>query len=132
VGNRLVAAGGRQTDYPATFDNLVSRVDVYNFVTGKWETNAPNIPLPRAGTTAVAVGSEVIVIGGETALPGAASNRVDAYDVNSRRWRSLKPLKHGRHGGGAAVLGKQLHVASGNTRQGGGAETTSHEMLKLQ
>jgi len=132
AGNRLVAAGGRQTDYPATFENLVKRVDVFNFSTGKWEAGAPNIPQARAGTMAVSRGSDVIVIGGETSVAGPASNRVDVYNVSTRKWRSMSSLKQARHGGGAAPLGKQLHVASGNTRQGGGAETTHHEMLQLR
>lgn len=132
VGDLLVAAGGRQTDHPNTFGNLVSSVDVFNFATGKWEQNIPNFPVPRAGTVAVSYGPEVIVIGGETAFAGAASKRVDAYNVHTRRWRQLDNLVESRHGGGAAILGHTLHVASGSKNRGGGPEIQSHEILGLR
>ena len=131
IGNKLVAAGGRQTDYPRTFNNLVAKTDVYNFASGRWE-NGKNIPTKRAGAMVVAFGNEAIVIGGETERGGPALTTVEAYNVKSRQWRTLKPLKQSRHSGGAAILGNTLHVVSGNTTQGGGNETQSHEQLKLK
>ncbi|MBX2883073.1 MAG: hypothetical protein KTR32_24180, partial [Granulosicoccus sp.] len=131
VGNRLIAAGGRQTDYPDTFSNLVGRVDVYNFKTEKWESGIPNIPTQRAGAVVAAVGEDVLVIGGETAKAGPAKNTVEAYNVSTRKWRRLNSLRQARHSGGIAQIDNAIHIASGNTRRGGGAETTSHEKLDL-
>ena len=128
VGERLVAAGGRRTTRPNVFANMLGAVDVFDFDTGRWSTGAP-IPTQRAGTMVVSVGPEVIVIGGESAATGDAIAAVEAYDVATRRWRSLPDLGVGRHGGGAAVLGDGIHVASGNTVRGGGRESTAHERL---
>lgn len=132
IGNRLIAAGGRQTAYPDTFSNLVGKVDVYNFKTQKWESDIPNIPTQRAGAVVTAVGDEVLVIGGETAKAGPAKDTVEAYNVLSRKWRSLNSIKQARHSGGIAKIDNAIHLASGNTRRGGGAETTSHEKLDLK
>jgi hypothetical protein len=131
VGDRLIVAAGRRTDHPNTFNDVVRETDVYNFKTGKWETNHPDIPTPTAGAMVVAVANEAIVIGGEIGSSGAALSKVQAYNVVSKKWRTLKPLLDGRHSGGAAVLGKAIHVVSGNTTRGGGNETQSHEKLEL-
>ncbi|MEE9334061.1 MAG: kelch repeat-containing protein [Granulosicoccaceae bacterium] len=131
VGDKLVVAGGRKTDHPNVFNDLVSDTDVYNFKTGKWETNHPDIPTPTAGAMAVQVGNEAVVIGGEVGSSSAALNVVQAYNVVSRKWRTLKPLNTGRHSGGAVVVGNAIHVVSGNTTIGGGNETQSHEKLEF-
>ncbi len=131
VGNKLVLAGGRKTDWPQTFQNLVPEVDVYNFSTGNWE-NAPDIPTKRAGALVVPYGNEAIVIGGEISTGSFALTVVEAYNVQTKTWRLLKPLNLTRHSGGVAILGDEIHVVSGNTKIGGGSETPTHEKLKLQ
>ncbi len=130
VGNKLVVAGGRQTDHPTTFANLVSQVDIYNFSTGTWTSGAP-IPTQRAGAMAVSYGEEIIVIGGEASQGVAALKTVEAYNVTTNKWRTLNSLRTARHSGGAAIVGNAIHVVSGNTTTGGGNETQSHEKLNL-
>ena len=130
ANDKLVVAAGRQTSYPKTFDNVVSVVDVFDFNSRTWSRVA-NIPNPRAGTMTVNVGDEVIVMGGETKGFSLARNKVEAFNVNTGQWRALQPLTQGRHGGGAAVLGSAIHVVSGNTRIGGGYESSSHETVQI-
>lgn len=129
AGNRLVAAGGRESDHPNTFQKTVSRTNVYDFNTGKWSKEA-NIPTARAGTMTVAHGSDVLVIGGESMASGFAHNNVEAYNVHSKKWRKLKSLNTGRHGGAAAFVNGDLHVVTGSERRAAGRESTSHEVLK--
>ncbi len=130
VNNKLVVAAGRQTDWPATFQGLVSGVDIYDFATGVWSSGRV-IPTSRAGALVVAYGDEAIVIGGEIASGGSALGVVGAYNVETNTWRNLQPLNMGRHSGGAAILGDTLHVISGNLTTGGGNETQTHESLEL-
>jgi len=130
VGSKLVAAGGRQTDHPATFANLVANVDVYDFSTGKW-TAGVNIPTKRAGAMTVSYGDEVILIGGEKDSGLPALSTVEAYNVKTNKWRTLDSLNTARHSGGAAIVGGAIHVVSGNLTTGGGNETQVHEKLNL-
>jgi N-acetylneuraminic acid mutarotase len=131
ANGKLVVAAGRQTAYPRTFNNTVAAVDVYDFASRTW-SRAANIPAQRAGTMTVAVGNDVIVMGGEALGDSKARRTVQAFNVNSGQWRNLQPMSQGRHSGGAVVLGNAIHVVSGNTRIGGGSETTSHETLAIQ
>ena len=130
VGNKLVAAGGRQTNHPNFTGNTESEVDVYNFQSGQWVTGFQNIPTPRAGVAAVNYDDEVIVIGGETSQ-AQAHNQVEALNVNTGLWRSLPTLITGRHGHAAGVIGDDLYVSSGNIVSGGGSETSTTERINL-
>ncbi len=130
IDDKLIVAGGRQTDHPDTFANLVTSTDIYDFKTGKW-SRGPNIPTPRAGAMTVGFGDDVVVAGGETERSGAAEKTVQAYNSKTGQWRTLPSLKEGRHSGGAAVLDGIMHVISGNGTRGGGDELSSHEVLNL-
>lgn len=129
VGDQLVVAGGRQSNYPNTFGNTVARTNVYDFAQQRWQT-AANIPTQRAGTMAVGLGSELVVIGGESLASSNAHNAVEAFDIYSRSWRRLNPLPTPRHGGAAAVIHQSIHVVAGSKQRGGAPETDAHEILK--
>jgi hypothetical protein len=47
----------------------------------------------------------------------------EAYDPVTMKWRTLAPMPHGRHGTGAAVIGKNLYVAAGSLKPGSGEPT---------
>ncbi|MEM7259001.1 MAG: kelch repeat-containing protein, partial [Pseudomonadota bacterium] len=121
--------GGRRTNTPIPFANTVGRTNVYDFNAGSW-SNAADIPTERAGTMTVAIGDEVIVIGGESTASNNAHRQVEAFNVNTRRWRSLDQLNTARHGGATGVLNGKVHVVAGNITRGGGRETSAHEVLR--
>ncbi len=129
VGDQLVVAGGRRSNFPDTFGNTVGRTNVYDLKQQRWQT-AANIPTQRAGTMAVGVGSELIVIGGESLASNNAHNAVEAFDIFTGTWRRLNPLPTPRHGGAAAVIDSQIHVVAGSMQLGGAPETNAHEILK--
>ncbi|MCB1755127.1 MAG: hypothetical protein KDJ38_06375 [Gammaproteobacteria bacterium] len=129
IGDRLVVAGGRVSSQPDVFAGTLAKVDVYDFSTGAWRSDFQNIPTQRAGTMAVAFGKEAIVIGGESTQSTQAHNQVEAFNPYTGKWRTLQALITGRHSGGAAVLADGIHVAAGNSRRGGGSETSLHEFL---
>ncbi|NND89444.1 MAG: hypothetical protein HKN42_01170 [Granulosicoccus sp.] len=130
IDDRLVLAAGRRTAQPNVFANTIARVDVFDFATSTW-SRGMDIPTTRAGTMAVTVGREVLVIGGESAGRTAAHDEVEAYDVDTNYWRALRPLQLGRHSGGAARLDDGVHVVAGASSTGGANETASHESLAI-
>ena len=80
----------------------------------------------------VAVGDEVVVIGGETASSANAKATVESYNVISDNWRQLRSLQIGRHSGAAAILNNEIHVISGSEKRGGSPESTAHEVISFQ
>jgi len=129
VGNKLVAAGGRRTDLPDPFDKTIAEVDVYDFGAGVWTTYANDIPTPRGGTMAAAVGPYVVVAGGESSAMSEAHAETEALDVLTGEWHALPRLVEDRHSGGLAEHGGRIWVAAGSGRRGGSPELDSVEVL---
>lgn len=131
IGGKLYAAGGRRTSDPSIFNATIPQVDVFNFATNTWSTlpASSNLPTLRGGTSAVALGNEVVVIGGEGG--GTAFTKTEALDVITGKWRALKSLNIGRHGTGAAVCNNNIYTVAGSGNQGGSPELTSMERYYL-
>ena len=130
VGDKLVAASGRQSALPNPFNGTVSTVDVYDFTTGQWSTESA-IPTPRAGAMTVTFGEEAIYIGGEVESMASANTEVEAFNPLTGVWRALQPLVSPMHTGVAGVLGDMLHVISGSDLKGGGGENNLHQVADL-
>ena len=126
----LVAAAGRQTSQPNPFTNPVIKTDMYDFVANQWIA-ADDIPTARAGALSVAAGDEVIVAGGEINTSTIALNTVEAMNIYTGQWRTLKPMLLGRHSGGGAVLNGRFHVTAGSLNTGGAPETDTVEALVI-
>ena len=124
VDGKFYAIGGRAGAINATSPT----VDLYDLGTGAggaWQTPNTELPTPRGGFAAAALGREILVIGGEG--NGLTYNTVEAYDTVANSWRELAPMPTARHGIQAAVCDGGVYVAAGGTRQGGGGATNRHE-----
>lgn len=130
VSDYLVAAAGRQTDTPNPFKNAVAATDLYDFISEQW-SSADDILTLRAGALAAAAGDDIIVAGGEINTSSDALDTVEAMNVYTRQWRSLRSLGAGRHSGGGAVLNNAFHVIAGSLKTGGAPESSIHETLQL-
>ena len=131
VGNKLVAAAGRETDLPVPFDRTVAAVDVFDFGTNQWATIANDIPTERAGTMAVGRGQYVVVCGGESASQIPGHSEVEALDLLTGEWLQLPGLAQGRHSGGIGMHSSRVYVAAGSGNQGGSPELNTLEVFGL-
>lgn len=128
IGDQLVLAGGRRSgEGGSVFAPVVSEVDIYDFATGEWSTVKAGIPTPRAGTMSVALGNEVLVIGGESDRR-EAHKEVDALDVHTREWRSLPPMDVGRHASQPILHEGAIYLQAGSVTRGG---TETDTMIRL-
>jgi N-acetylneuraminic acid mutarotase len=86
-----------------------------------WRTRAP-MPTPREATANVAVGDTVFVIGGSKLGYGefGESGVNEAYQVDSDRWRALKPMPTPRSGAAAVALDLSIYVLGGSDSRVGG------------
>lgn len=135
MDDKLYVAGGRRTSgkIGKYLDLTEAAVDVYDFKTGLWSTlpASLNIPTQRAGTSAVAAGNKLIIIGGESGVQAKAHNEVEALDIQKMTWEQLPALNIGRHGTSAALIEDKIYTAAGSGNSGGSPELNSIELLRL-
>jgi len=128
---KIYAAGGRNSSFATnqTFDLTIPEVDVYDIKTNTWATlpEKSNIPTMRAGASAVFLGDDLILIGGESVAQNEAHNTVEAYNIKTETWRKLSPLNTGRHGSQAIVYRNKIYIAAGSGKRGGKPELSSIE-----
>jgi len=124
--NGIISVGSM----PNPFKNAVAATDMYDFKSEQW-SSADAIPTLRAGALAGAAGDDIIVAGGEINTSSQALDTVEAMNVYTRRWRSLKAMGAGRHSGAGVVLNNQFHVVAGSLNTGGAPETSVHESLPV-
>jgi len=135
AGDKLVAAGGRKSGYQGQgFEATFGETDIYDFKTGQWSTlPSPegDIPTQRAGTGAISVGDEVLIIGGESGDQTVSHNEVEALNPVTGEWWQLPPLQTGRHGTQPVLSEGRLFIEAGSGDRGGGPELSNLEMYTI-
>ena len=105
----------------------LATVQIFDLASGAWTEGAPKgvwefvepMPTGRSGIAAAALGSDLIVFGGETF--GAVTktfNEAEAFDPRINTWRELPRMPTARHGLGAATISNRVHVLSGGPTAG--------------
>ncbi|MEL6943869.1 MAG: kelch repeat-containing protein, partial [Bacteroidota bacterium] len=98
---------------------------------GTWSTLENGLPTERAGNFTVLYGQEILVLGGESFNQTPAHSEVEALNVKTHTWRTLSPMKQGRHGTGAILHEGKVCVASGCGNRGGEPELKTMEYLSF-
>ncbi len=134
IDDKVYLAGGRRST--ARINQVLNlteaAVDVFDFKTRAWETlpASKNLPTLRAGASCVALGKNLLVIGGESGTQIPAHSEVEMFNTTTQEWSLLATLKQGRHGTGAAVVGKKVYTAAGSLNRGGGPELKTMEVIQ--
>jgi non-specific serine/threonine protein kinase len=111
LGGRVYAIGGR-TGGPETNTRAA---EAYDTVRRAWST-LPDAPTRRGGNGATRAAGLVVALGGETRTATIAP--VDAYDPDTRTWRSLTPSPRPRHGVAVVGVGRTVYQALGGPDPG--------------
>ena len=132
TGDKLFVAGGRLSgNNKETFSSAVKETTVYDFKTKTWkELPSPegDIPTLRAGAAVAVYQGNVLLMGGESGDQEEAHNEVEMLDVASGTWKTLKPLKKGRHGTQAIYFDDVVVIGAGSGNRGGGPELNTFEV----
>jgi hypothetical protein len=105
-----------------------SFADVERYIPGAsaWRSMSP-MPVARAGFQAVAVGGQIVVVGGED---GAQTvGEVDGLDLRDGHWGRLDDLPTPRHGLGLIADGPLIFALDGGPQAG---LTTSRVISRLR
>ena len=131
-GGRIHVIGGRFN----TFEYNTGIHHVYLPDRDTWEPRAP-LPTPRSGHGLVILDDRFYAMGGEEGvwtngqLAGRVFGQMESYDPNTDTWQSHAPMPTPRHGLGAVLLGRSIHVAGGGVVVGGGIQSSTHEAFTL-
>jgi hypothetical protein len=123
VANRFYAIGGRRSD--SSLDATTPVNDYYDLGTATWVTGGAPLPTPRGGFAAAAVGTKILIIGGEGA--GQVWSTVEAFDTTTNSWSTGTPMPTARHGIQAAVCNGGVYVAAGGLTEGGATQSKAFE-----
>ncbi len=128
---KIYCAAGRNSSAKTeeTFNLTIAEVDVYDLASNSWTTlpEDQNLPTERAGTTAIFLEDNLLVIGGESAAQETAHAEVEAYDVSDAKWTQLGMLERGRHGAQAILYDQSVYIAAGCGNRGGKPELDTIE-----
>jgi N-acetylneuraminic acid mutarotase len=136
VSDKIYLTGGRRTSFKTKQlgDFTIAEVDVYDLKKRTWQTlpQAMNLPTVRAGSTNVAHGNKLIVLGGESNDQEKSHVEVEVFDTKKQVWTTLPKLVTGRHDTQAIIFKNSIYIAAGSANKGGGPDQSSIEVLKLK
>jgi len=121
VGGKIYVLGGR---IGAAFIGVASNTDVveeYDPATDQWGAIKARMPTARSAVAWGVHGGRIYVAGGEFQDEQlmAAFRALEAYDPAANRWTVLPRMPVPRHGLAGAVIGKRLHLVSGDVQSAG-------------
>lgn len=109
----VYAIGGRGPD------GVLADIDRYRPASNTW-VSLPDMPTPRAGLAAAAVGRAIYVIGGRDSgggpcsqAPGGQLATVERFDIPTRTWTTVARLPSARSDLGAIAHGGKIYVFGG-------------------
>ncbi len=111
LGGQVYAIGGRQSGY----DTNTATVEVLDPRTRAWSPQ-PDLPEPRGGTSAAALGGRIVSVGSEA--PSGTSGKVWALRPGSGGWQPLPDAPTPRHGLGVVALAGRVWVVAGGPEPG--------------
>ncbi|ADE53227.1 family 16 glycoside hydrolase [Coraliomargarita akajimensis] len=133
LDGKIYAAGGRCTSHETKqlFNRTVAAVDVYDLASGQWSVLPEPLPTPRAGNATIAVGQDVVVLGGESQRE-RAHEEVEAWQTDQQCWHAYPSMNAGRHGTGAVLHNNYIYTCAGTGNRGGGPNLKTTERLSLE
>ena len=93
----------------------LATVEAFDPRTSRW-SRLPDLPSPRGGTGAAAIGGRIVSVGGES--PQGTERAVWALRLPTRRWSRLADLPTPRHGLGVVALGGRVWALAGGPEPG--------------
>jgi len=129
VNGKIYVIGGRIGSAFVSTSSPTDLVEEYDPATDQWGALKARMPTPRSAVAWGVYGGRIYVAGGEVQNDQflAAFRAFEAYDPATNRWISLPRMPVPRHGLAGAVVGRRLHLVSGDVQSAGaGGNTMVH------
>ncbi len=129
VAGKIYLIGGT-TGLGEGQEQRIARVDIYDPATDTW-AKGPKMPTRRDPGGVAVVSDRIYVIGGEGwPLPkewgaGEFLGSIEEYDPINRQWRKKKDLLEVKNWFSSVVVGNDIYLIGGYTREGGFREVAT-------
>lgn len=110
-GKIYIIGGSIGEPYAQSHTTAISKVEVFDPVTNKWETKT-NMPTSRAWTKAVSVNNKIYVFGGVN-HSSFELNTVEMYDPATDKWVTKSNMLSGLHAVGLAEYNGKIYIIGG-------------------
>ncbi|HET7363140.1 MAG TPA: kelch repeat-containing protein [Burkholderiales bacterium] len=137
VNGKIYVIGGRVGGaFVSSGSSNVGVVEEYDPAADRWGAPKARMPSARSAMAAGAYGGRIYVAGGEGQDDRSMFTwrALEAYDPASNSWSALPSMPVSRHGLAGAVVGKRLHMVSGDVQSAGTGvqvHTDSHDAFEF-
>ena len=115
VGNKIYVFSGQDKSGAAPNEIVTYDViDVYDTTTNSWNTLSVKTPRKLASPAIAVIGSNIYLIGGKDFGLNAMSNKVYAFDTQTKTFEEKTQMPTARQGPAAAVHNGLIYVVGGN------------------
>ena len=112
VGTKIYLISGEDNDIDNAWPDYVLATDIYDVVTGEWTLGASIDPYQREDQGVAAIGSKIIMMGGE--YQDAPALMMNIYDTQLDTWTHITDYFFGWEKIRLIANGEYLYVATGD------------------
>lgn len=128
INDQMYMAAGRQSDNNSWLSTTIGQIDVYDFATNTWSTNAKDLPTGRSGAPLATLDDKLVVLGGETDQ-NDSHEEMEVYDPVTDKWIRYTDMDPASHGTNAIVNNGQIWVAGGSEKKGVSNQTSENKLF---
>lgn len=112
VGTKIYLISGEDEDIDNEWPNYVLETDIYDVVTGEWTSGASIDPYQREDQGVCAVGTKILVVGGE--YKGEPAMMLNIYDTQMNTWTHIEDFDIGWEKIRLIPIGDLVYIGTGD------------------
>ena len=112
VGTKIYLLSGEDEDIDNEWPNYVKVVDIYDVVTGEWTVGASIEPYQREDQGVGAIGTKIVMMGGE--FDDEPAMMINVYDTQMNTWTHFEDVSIGWEKIRMIAIGDLLYVGTGD------------------
>ncbi|UCF09983.1 MAG: hypothetical protein JSW65_07960 [Candidatus Bipolaricaulota bacterium] len=112
VGTKIYLLSGEDDDIDNAWPDYVKVVDIYDIVTGEWTVGASIEPYQREDQGVAAVGTKILVMGGE--YQDEPCRILNIYDTQLNEWKHIEDIPVGWEKLRMVPIGDLVYIATGD------------------
>jgi len=112
VGTKIYLLSGEDEDLDNEWPNYVTTVDIYDVVTGEWAIGASIDPYQREDQGVGAIGTKILMMGGE--FDDEPAMILNIYDTQMNSWTHIEDVQIGWEKLRMVPIGDLMYICTGD------------------